>query len=137
MFVNKAIIFGNITRDPELKSLPSGLQICSFSVATNRTWKNKDGEKQEQADFHNIVAFGKTAENIHQYMRKGSSIYIEGRIQTRSWEDKESGKRVYRTEIVAENVQFGPKKVGAESRSEDSGQSEAPTDDINPDDVPF
>src|SRR3990167_1134360 len=133
MFVNKAIIFGNITRDPELKSLPSGLQICSFSVATNRTWKNKDGEKQEQADFHNIVAFGKTAENIHQYMRKGSSIYIEGRIQTRSWEDKESGKRVYRTEIVAENVQFGTKKVGAESRSEDRGQSEAPTDDINPD----
>lgn len=108
MYLNKAIIVGNLTRDPELKALPSGDKVCSFSVATNRVWKDKDGAKQETADFHNIISFGKQAENIAQYMVKSSQILVEGRIQTRSWE--KDGVKRYATEIVAENVQFGSKK---------------------------
>lgn len=152
MNVNKAIIVGNITRDPELKSLPSGQQVASFSVATNEVFKGSDGQKQERTEFHNIVAWGKTAENIAQYMRKGSQIYIEGKIQTRSWE--KDGEKKYRTEIVALNVQFGAKPKGEGSsprKSEDDDWGEfndepaAParasgsTDggEINPEDIPF
>ena len=112
MYINKALIYGNITRDPEMKALPSGISVTSFGVATNRTWKDKNGVKQESVNFHNVVAFGKQAELIHQYLKKGSGIFVEGRIQTRSWDDKE-GKKQYRTEIVVENFQFGPKSGGA------------------------
>ena len=153
MYVNKALIYGNITRDPEMKALPSGMSVTSFGVATNRTWKNKEGVKQESVDFHNVVAFGKQAELIHQYLKKGSPIFVEGRIQARSWDDKE-GKKQYRTEIVIENFQFGPKAGG--SSGEYSGGASAPAkakaasaaapeldtieypeEDINPDDIPF
>jgi single-strand DNA-binding protein len=140
MHLNKSLIYGNITKDPELKSLQSGASVCSFSVATNRTWIGKDGKKQEESQFHNIVCFGKTAENVAQYMRKGSPILIEGRIQTRSWEAKDGSKR-YTTEIVAEQVQFGPKKV---DRNDDSGrddagfeQNQAQGDEILTEDLPF
>lgn len=137
MYLNKAQIYGNITRDPELKALPSGSNVCSFSVATNRTWKDKDGGKKEDAQFHNIVAFGKTAENIAQYMKKGSTIYVEGRIQTRSWEAKDGSKR-YTTEIVAEQVQFGPKKVDRDtSNDERDSQDSPPGEEIGADDIPF
>lgn len=135
MYINKVIIYGNITRDPELKALPSGQNVCSFSVATNRTYKDRDGKKQEQTDFHNIVCFGRTADNVGQYMRKGSGIYVEGRLQTRSWE--KDGEKKYRTEIVAEMVQFGPKKDGAAASS--SGKSE-PRDEgaeIGSDEIPY
>lgn len=84
MYLNKAIVYGNLTRDPELKSLPSGNSVTSFSVATNRVWKDKNGAKQESADFHNIVVFGRQAETAAQYLRKGSSVLVEGRMQTRS-----------------------------------------------------
>ena len=141
MYINKAQIYGNLTRDPELKALPSGSQVCSFSIATNRTWKNKDGEKQEEVQYHNIVAFGKTAELVAQYMRKGSALLVEGRIQTRSWEAKDGGKR-YSTEIVAENIQFGPKKVDRQDDS--SGRDDAGFDrsapqgeEIAAEDLPF
>lgn len=149
MNVNKVIIVGNITRDPELKALPSGASVASFSVATNEVY-TKDGQKHETTEFHNIVAWGKTAENIARYMKKGSQIYIEGKLQTRSW-DKDGEKR-YRTEIVALNVQFGAKPKGdggsQGSASEDDGwgafdEPAAPasgsTDggDINPEDIPF
>ncbi len=138
MFLNKAIIIGNITRDPEIKALPSGMTVCSFSVATNRTWKDKDGSKKEAVEFHNIQVFGRTAENVAKFMRKGSQIMIEGRIQTRSWETKEKTK-AYRTEIVAENVQFGtsPKR---DDRSDDqkAGEPEAVAgEEINAEDIPF
>lgn len=112
MYLNKVFIIGNLTRDPELKALPSGIQVVSFSVATNRTWKDQNGAKQEAADYHNIVVFGRQAEIVAQYLKKGSSALIEGRIQTRSWDDKD-GKKQYRTEIVAERVQFGPRAGGA------------------------
>jgi len=110
MYLNKALIIGNLTRDPELKSLPSGIKVVSFGMATNRTWKDKAGAKQESVEFHNIVSFGKQAEIIAQYCKKGNTLYVEGRIQTRSWE--QDGQKKYKTEIVIDNFQFGPKTGG-------------------------
>lgn len=136
MYINKAQIYGNITKDIELKSLPSGSAVCSFSVATNRTWKDKDGKKAEEVQYHNIVAFGKTAELIHQYMKKGSPIYIEGRIQTRSWETKDGGKR-YTTEIVVEQMQFGPKKVDRDAQDNTEREESPEEGEIGADDIPF
>lgn len=131
------MIYGNLTRDPELKSLPSGISVANFSVATNRVWKDKSGAKQESVDYHNVVAFGRTAEVIKQYMHKGSGIYIEGRIQTRSWEAKDGGGKRYTTEIVAESMQFGPNR-NAQNASSDEG-SQLPPDDadqnVSPDDL--
>lgn len=156
MYLNKAIIIGNLTRDPEVRAIPSGMQVCSFSVATNRVWKDKEGNKKEQADFHNIVVFGRQAETAGQYLKKGQSVLVEGRIQTRSWDDKTSGEKKYRTEIVADRVQFGPKAGGGQGsapqnyadstqnnaepkskKSEEGGGIEYPTDEINPEDIPF
>src|SRR3989344_1840972 len=117
MFLNRAILVGNLTRDPELRSLPSGVKVCSFSIATNRVWKDKNGARQEATDYHNIVVFGRSAETVAQYMKKGNSILVEGRIQTRSWEDKTSGEKKYRTEIVADRTQFGPKPGGGGAAS--------------------
>src|SRR3989344_241449 len=111
MYINKAILYGNLTRDPEIRALPSGIQVSSFGIATNRVFKDKNGVKQEQADFHNIVVFGRQAETAAQYLKKGQGVFVEGRIQTRSWDDKD-GQKKYRTEIVAERVQFGPKGTG-------------------------
>lgn len=107
MYLNKAIIIGNITKDPELKALPSGQSVVNFSLATNRVWKDAQGQKQEDVEYHNVVVFGKQADTINQYCKKGDSLLVEGRIQTRSWET--DGKKNYRTEIVCENFQFGQK----------------------------
>jgi len=154
MYINKALIYGNLTRDPELKSLPSGTQVCEFGVATNRVWKDKNGAKQESADFHNIVVFGRQAELVKQYLHKGAGVFLEGRIQTRSWDAKDGTKR-YRTEIVADRIQFGPKSGGSGSYeqkdSEDKTKSkdqaadesggapaiEYPEEEINAEDIPF
>ncbi len=114
MYLNKAYIIGNLTRDPEMKALPSGMNVTSFSLATNRTWKDQSGAKQESTDYHNIVVFGRQAETTAQYLKKGSSALVEGRIQTRSW-DGQDGKKQYRTEIVAERIQFGPSNAGGTS----------------------
>lgn len=145
MYLNKAIIIGNLTRDPELKALPSGMNVATFSLATNRVWKDKNGDKQEEVEYHNIVVFGKQADNVAKYMTKGSSLLVEGRIQTRSWED-ENGTKKYRTEIVAESIQFGnkkategknePKKSGYDNISNEE-EVEYPEDEINPGDIPF
>lgn len=113
MNLNKAFIIGNLTRDPEIKTLPSGQPVVNFGVATNRRWTDPQGTRQEHAEFHNIVAFGKLAELCSQYLSKGRVAMIEGRLQTRSWQDQKSGDKRYRTEIVAENVQFGAKPAGA------------------------
>lgn len=156
MYLNKAILIGNLTRDPELRSLPSGVKVCTFSLATNRVWRDKNGARQESADYHNVVVFGRQAETVSQYMKKGSSMLIEGRMQTRSWEDKTSGEKKYRTEIVADRTQFGPKggntnggsggaggmsAAGAGSRATASegeiDSIEYPEEDINPEDIPF
>ena len=103
MSLNKAQIIGNVTRDPELKQIPGGQTVVSFSVATNFTWKDQAGQKQERVEFHNIVAWRKLAEIVGQYVKKGTKVYVEGRIQTRDWEGEDGVKR-YRTEIVADNV---------------------------------
>lgn len=108
MDLNKVQIIGRVTQDPETRTTPSGLSVTSFSVATNLIWKNQSGEKQEKAEFHNIVAWRRLAEICGQYLTKGRQVYIEGRIQTRSWEGQDGVKR-YRTEIIAENIIFlGP-----------------------------
>ncbi len=147
MYLNKALLIGNLTRDPELRSLPSGVKVCSFSLATNRVWKDKNGARQESTDYHNVVVFGRQAETVAQYMKKGSSILVEGRMQTRSWDDKNTGEKKYRTEIVADRTQFGPRAGGAgngsaaaaapKSASEETDAIEYPEEDINPEDIPF
>ncbi len=150
MYINKVIIYGNLTRDPELKALPSGSHVATFSVATNRVYKDAQGARQESTDYHNIVVFGRQAETANQYLKKGAGVFVEGRLQTRSWE--KDGQKQYRTEIVADRVQFGPKggvAGGAKSQSI-AGDEEAeptpkgpkneiayPEDEINPDDIPF
>lgn len=103
MNLNKAMVIGNVVRDPEMRTTPSGQNVTSFSVATNLVWKDQSGQKQEKAEFHNIVAWRRLAEISSQYLKKGSKVYIEGRIQTRSWDDPNGVKR-YRTEIIAENM---------------------------------
>jgi len=152
------MIYGNLTRDPELKALPSGMNVCSFSLATNRVYNDRDGNRQEAADYHNIVVFGKQADNCAKYLTKGSGTYVEGRLQTRSW-DKD-GQKQYRTEVVADRVQFGPKNGGgggadapsagsstvptdkpAATPAADSGKKPSvpdyPEEEINPEDIPF
>ncbi len=156
MYLNKAIIIGNLTRDPELKALPSGVKVCTFGLATNRVWKDKNGVKQESVDYHNIVVFDRQAETSAQYLKKGSSALVEGRMQTRSWTASD-GQKKYRTEVVANSVQFGNRPGGAGgsngSAPQGGGKSEVPPEDskdipsagaieypeeeINPDDIPF
>ncbi len=123
MYLNKVQLIGNLTRDPEVRALPSGAKVASFSLATNRTWKDQDGSKKESVDYHNVVAFGKLAEIIAQYSKKGNSLYVEGRIQNRSWDGPDGQKR-YRTEIVVENFQFGPKSGGSPSGMGSSSKEE-------------
>lgn len=149
MYLNKAMIYGNLTRDPEQKALPSGMTVCSFSLATNRVYKDRDGKRQESTDYHNVVVFGRQAETCAQYLRKGAGAFVEGRLQTRSWE--KDGAKQYRTEIVADRVQFGPRSGGAggegfsgggSSKSADKQQDgggalEYPEEEINPEDIPF
>ena len=153
MYINKALLFGNLTRDPELRALPSGMNVVNFSIATNRVFRDREGKKQEQTDFHNVVVFGRQADTVAQYLKKGSSVFIEGRMQTRSWDDKTSGEKKYRTEVVADRVQFGPRPGGAAGagasrakKDDDAPQEEMPSggagidypkDDINPEDIPF
>lgn len=142
------MIFGNLTRDPEMKALPSGMNVTSFSIATNRRYKDRDGNYQDAVDYHNVVVFGRQAETSAQYLKKGSSAYIEGRLQTRSWE--KDGQKQYRTEIVADRVQFGPKSDGggggaapAAAPSTPAADTKAPAmpeypeEEINPEDIPF
>ncbi|OGZ46007.1 MAG: hypothetical protein A3J54_02145 [Candidatus Ryanbacteria bacterium RIFCSPHIGHO2_02_FULL_45_13b] len=154
MNVNKVLLIGNLTRDPEMRSLPSGQPVVNFGVATNRVWRDKEGQKQQQADFHNVVAFGKLAETVNQYMKKGNMIYVEGRLTTRNW-DAQDGTKKSRTEIVAETVQFGPRSAGGQggnyaqsgsnlshqtqqsSQQEDVATVEYPEDDVNPNEIPF
>lgn len=150
MYLNKVFIVGNLTRDPELKSLPSGAKVASFSVATNRVWSDQSGKRQEATDYHNIVVFGRVAETSAQYLKKGSSVLVEGRLQTRSW-DGSDGKKNYRTEIVADRVQFG-NRPGAGGDAPSSAPAQAhdangpiaemdvidyPENDLNPEDIPF
>jgi single-strand DNA-binding protein len=125
MSFNKALIMGNLTRDPELKVLPSGAKVCNLSLATNRTWKDAQGVKQEAVDYHGISVFGISAENSAKYLKKGSSVFVEGRIQTRSWEGTD-GKKQYKTEIIADSVNFLSRaSEGSSAQSSGTGPSQA------------
>lgn len=141
--VNKVILIGNLGRDPEVRSTTSGQSVVNFTLATNRTWKDKNGQKQEQTEWHQIVVFGRQAEIASQYLTKGKKIYLEGRLQTRSWDDRQSGEKRYRTEIICENFQM----LGARGEFDGGGSSSSaggppPYDDSNfgpeeDDDIPF
>jgi single-strand DNA-binding protein len=133
MYKNSVTLIGNITRDIELKALPTGMKIANFSIATNRTWKDKDGNKKDETEFHNLVAFGRTAEVIQQYCHKGDQILVDGRIHTSSWEDKTSGGKRYKTEIMVENFQFGQKK--GQNAPETGAPQELSKEDIES--IPF
>lgn len=149
--LNRATVLGNATRDPESKQIPSGQTVCTFSVATNRVWKDQAGQKQERAEFHNVVAWGKLAEICGQYLTKGRKVYVEGRLQTRDWEGPDGVKR-YRTEIVAENIilidrqgqgsgggaaggAFTPPMPSEPSMQDDPGIN--PDQEIKIEDIPF
>lgn len=150
MYLNKVLLYGNLTRDPELRALPSGMNVVNFSIATNRVFRDRDGKKQEQTDFHNVVVFGRQADTVNQYLKKGNGVFVEGRLQTRSWE--KDGQKMYRTEVVADRVQFGPRGgagggasrgpaadegMDASAGAPAGGGIDYPKDDINPDDIPF
>ncbi len=147
MNLNKVFIIGNLTRDPELRTLPAGTPVASFGVATNRIWKDQQGQKQQDVQFHNVVVFGRQAETVSQYLNKGSLALIEGRIQTRSWDAKD-GTKQYRTEIIAERIQFGPRGAAGVSGKMNSSPAPAPSredlpeidlgeDDVKAEDLPF
>jgi single-strand DNA-binding protein len=166
MYLNKVYLIGNLTRDPELKALPSGTKVANLGLATNRKYKDKDGVLKDTTEFHNVVAFSHLGELAAQYLKKGQQALVEGRLQTRSWETP-TGEKKYRTEIIADNIQFGWKGTGGsgsgpsgatsgasgktpsdagpatEDITNDKGAMppgeaiEYPKEEINPDDIPF
>jgi single-strand DNA-binding protein len=143
--LNKVMLIGNLGRDPEVRSIPSGQQVATFTLATNRRWTDKAGQRQEQTEWHQVVCWGKLAEIAAQYLTKGKQIFVEGRIQTRSWDDKQTGEKKYRTEVICENFQMlgqrggGPEMEGhapapgGPTYDEGLGARGAPEDD----DIPF
>lgn len=139
--VNKAIIVGTLGRDPEVSYMNNGDAICNLSVATSERWKDKSGEKQERTEWHRISMFGKLAEIAGRYLAKGSSVYLEGKLQTRKWTDKD-GVEKYTTEIIADRMQMlggnreASRETGREQKPQQSRQQRPPADDFD-DDVPF
>jgi len=133
MNLNKVILIGRLTSDPEAKTIPSGQMVCSFGLATNRVWTNQETkQREEKTEFHNIVLWRRLAEIASQYLNKGSLVLIEGRIQTRSWEDQSGNKR-YRTEIVGENIQLGPRTFSQQgSKNQKPYQAQEPKQPASP-----
>lgn len=137
MNLNKAMVIGNLTRDPEVKTTPTGDTVTSFGIATNMVWTDKDGNKQEKAEFHNIVAWRKLGEICGNFLKKGSKVYLEGRLQTRDWEGEDKVKR-YRTEIIAENmIMLDTKENGAVENPQAEPAPTEQNEEINVDQVPF
>lgn len=143
MDLNKVMLIGRLTRDPEVRTTPTGQSVASFAIATNRAWKDKQGAKQEKVEYHNIVAWRKLAEIIQQYVKKGSRLYIEGRLETRSWNDQ-TGVKKYRTEVVADNMIMLDTKGGSSSLPRPAPATAVPEPSVNnPDeeisveDIPF
>ena len=142
MNVNKAIILGNVTRDPIIRALPSGRNVASFGVATNRYWTDKQtNEKKSQVEYHNVSAFGRLAEIAQQYLKKGGLVYVEGRLQTNSWTDKQGNTR-YKTDIIAERMQLGPRQAGQSKQTGNTPSQNTKTpppveEEINVDEIPF
>ncbi len=127
MNLNKVFILGNLTRDPELRQTAGAQSVCSFSVATNRRYTDKSGQKQEQVEFHNLVAWGRTAEVIAQYLRKGSMVLVEGRLQTRSWQDQQ-GVKHWKTEVIVDAMQMGPRTGGTGQNAGSGGGNDGGRD---------
>lgn len=139
MNYNKSTLIGRVVKDIEVKATPSGTSVASFTIATNRYYK-KDDEQKEETQFSDCVAFGKSAEVIGRYCKKGSLLMVVGRLTTRSWDDKETGKKRYKTEIHVEEFQLAPKNMATESKDSakpDDAPIEYPDDEINPEDIPF
>jgi single-strand DNA-binding protein len=135
--VNRAILVGNLGKDPDLRFTPNGQPVASFTLATNQKWKDKNGQPQERTDWHNIVVFGRQAEICKEYLRKGSSVYLEGRIQNRSYEDKDGIKK-YRSEIIVSQMQMLGKATAAPADMEESAEAELETPQpAQDDDLPF
>ncbi len=126
--VNKVILIGNLGADPELKHTPSNKPVCNLRIATNETWKDRDGQKQEKVEWHRITVWGDQAENCNKYLSKGRTVYVEGKLQTRSWDDKDGTKR-YATDVVAERVVFLGGGQGGGARDSSSGASGGGWDD--------
>ncbi len=144
MNLNKIFLLGRLTRDPEMRNLPSGQKVCLFGLATDRYFINKEGKKQQETEFHNIVLFGRLAEISFQYLKKGALVLIEGRIKTRTWQDNQGNKRS-RTEVIAERIQLAPKSLSKETSSQkETTKEEIPIieeekeeEEINLEDLPF
>lgn len=137
--VNKVILVGNLGRDPEVRSTPSGQKVANFTLATNRKWNDRDGNRQEQTEWHRIVCWGRQAEIAGQYLTKGKQIYVEGRLQTRSWDDQQSGEKRYMTEIICENFQMLGRRddPGMGPSYQNDSASESADADGPEDDIPF
>jgi len=148
---NQAIVMGNLTRDPEMRTTPSGQNVTSFSVATNRSWQDQSGERKDAVEYHNVVAWGKLGELVNSYLKKGRKVLVVGRLQTRNW-DAEDGSKRNRTEIVATDINFVGGQAEAGDFSNDEMNQESPAKaakkedtsmddlgdgDINLDDIPF
>lgn len=131
MNLNKIFILGNVTREPEVRSLPSGQQVTNFSIATNRFYNSTTGEKKQETEFHNIVCFGKLADISSRYLNKGGLVLIEGRIKTRNWVNAQ-GVKQYRTEVIAESLQLGPKGAGSTGNGGTSNYSRQPAQSQEP-----
>jgi single-strand DNA-binding protein len=146
MNLNRAMIIGNLTRDPEVRTTPSGQTVANFGVATNHAWTDSAGQRQEKTEFHNVVAWGKLADICGQFLAKGRKVYIEGRLQTREWEGQDGVKR-YRTEIVSENMIMldragngapGAQKAAPAMANANASASEEPSiEEIKVEDIPF
>lgn len=161
MNLNKVLIAGRLTADPQLRTTPTGQQVATFSVATNRNWTNAAGQKQEAVEFHNVVVWGRQADVASRFLNKGGLVLVEGRLQTRAWDDKQGQKR-RTTEVIAERIQLGPRAMNAGMASaprtfgapsaapaeQSSSMTELPTinvdepptsgaDEIKPEDLPF
>jgi len=148
--LNKVILIGNLGKDPEVRSLPSGQPVATWTMATSRRWRDKNGQKQEQTEWHQIVCFGKQAEIAGQYLQKGKQVCVEGRIQTRSWDDRNTGEKKYRTEIVCDNFQMLGQRGGDFDNTDRQAAQAGPSydegsygggagggGDIEDDDIPF
>jgi single-strand DNA-binding protein len=141
--INKVILVGNVGADPEVKYTPSGVPVGKFSIATNERFKNKSGEWQDRTEWHNIVAWQRLAEIVGEYVSKGSKVYIEGKLQTSSWEDRRSGEKKYRTEIVARDLvllglrENGNSKQGHATSGEQREPDDAGSGEITDEDIPF
>lgn len=139
MGVNKVILLGNLGSDPELRYTPSGVAVANFNVATNERWPDKDGNMQEKTEWHRIVCWRKLAEIAGEYLKKGSPVYLEGKLQTRNWEDQNGVKR-YQTEVIASNLQMlGRRGEGDSSPAENFSENEMPPENKNEaeNDLPF